>query len=444
MGCPALGENGTSSEPPPEPAPDAQPEPEPQPEPAAQAEPAPEPVAQPEPPEPSVAERAEPPARVSRRPVFAAAFVLALVAVLGLGAVGVFAAGSGSPPAGVWVAPSGTSAAPSAAAKAPVSPSPDDQVVSMSATGDIIMGAAPGGLPPDNGRTFFTGVRGALHSDLQMGNLEQPLTNDTGVSKCAPGSTNCFAFRSPPSYANLLRDAGFALMNLANNHAYDFGPDGNRQTRAALDSVGVKHTGAPGEITVVNVKGLRVAVLGFAPYAWAQSLTDIPAASALVKRAQAAADLVVVQMHVGAEGDDKTHIRPGEETYLGEDRGDSMKFAHAVVDAGADLVVGHGPHVVRALEFYRGRLIAYSLGNFAGYKALHTDGVLKLGAILKVSLHRDGSYAGGSLVGTRMVSPGLPSVDPKQETLALLRSLCAGDLPSTGAKIGPDGTLTPG
>jgi hypothetical protein len=307
------------------------------------------------------------------------------------------------------------------------------------------MAAGPGGQPPDDGRNFFSGMREALRSDLQMGNLEQPLTNDTGVSKCGAASAGktCFAFRSPPAYAHLLRDAGFALVTLANNHAYDFGPEGNRQTRAALDSAGVRHTGAPGEITVVEVKGLRVAVLGFAPYTWAQSLTDIPAATALVKKAQSNADLVVVQMHVGAEGADKTHIRPGDENYLGENRGDSMKFAHAVVEAGADLVVGHGPHVVRALEFYRGRLIAYSLGNFAGYKALNYNGVVGLGAILQVSLHRDGSYAGGVLVGTRMAPPGLPALDPKRETVSLIRSLCAADLPSTAARIGADGAITP-
>jgi poly-gamma-glutamate capsule biosynthesis protein CapA/YwtB (metallophosphatase superfamily) len=315
----------------------------------------------------------------------------------------------------------------------------------MSATGDIIMGAAPNGLPPNNGKDFFTGVRDELRADLQMGNLEEPLTNETGAGKCSAESAGktCFTFRSPPAYAGLLRDAGFQLMNLANNHAYDYGPDGNRQTKQALEGVGLKHTGAPGQIAVVEVKGVRVAVLGFAPYNWAQSLTDIDAAVALVKKATEQADLVVVQMHVGAEGADKTHVKPGTEMFLGENRGDSMKFAHAVVDAGADLVIGHGPHVVRAVEFYQGRLIDYSLGNFAGYKALSTSGVVGVGAILKVSLHRDGSWAGGNLVPTRMIAPGLPSLDSKKQAWSLVRSLCASDLPQTGAHVGTDGSITP-
>jgi hypothetical protein len=370
-----------------------------------------------------------------------------VVLIAGGGMVGMVAllGGTGTPGGkGQPAAAADTVSASSAPSPLPAA-GPGDAVVSMSATGDIIMGAAPNGLPPNNGKDFFTPVRDDLRADLQMGNLEEPLTNETGAGKCPPETAGktCFTFRSPPTYAGLLRDAGFQLMNLANNHAYDYGPDGNRQTKRALEAAGLKHTGAPGEITVAEVKGVRVAVLGFAPYTWAQSLTDIDAAVALVKKAAEQAELVVVQMHVGAEGPDKTHVKPGTEMFLGENRGDSMKFAHAVVDAGADLVIGHGPHVMRAIEFYQGRLIDYSLGNFAGYKALSTSGIVGVGGILKVSLHRDGTWAGGNLVPTRMIAPGLPSPDSRQQAWSLVRSLCASDLPQTGAHIGTDGSISP-
>jgi hypothetical protein len=336
------------------------------------------------------------------------------------------------------------SAAPSAGAVPPVGA---DQTISMSATGDIIMGSAPNGLPPAGGKDFFARVKDALPADLQMGNLEQPLTNDTGVDKCPPpappAKATCFAFRSPPAYANVLRDAGFRVLNLANNHAYDFGAEGNRQTKAALEGAGLAHTGAPGEITIVDVKGVKVAVLGFSSYTWSQSVVDVDAGAALVREAKSRADLVVVQMHVGAEGADRTHIKPGTEMYLGENRGDSIKFAHAVIDAGADLVIGHGPHVMRAMEFYKGRLIAYSLGNFAGYKALGYTGVVGVGGVLHVTLRRDGSYVDGSLAPTRMVAPGLPATDPTRQALSLVRGLCDADLPTSGARIGDDGSITP-
>jgi hypothetical protein len=328
----------------------------------------------------------------------------------------------------------------------------DGETVSMSATGDIIMGAAPGGLPPGGAKDFFADVKSALRADLQMGNLEQPLTNDTGVDKCPPPPSpppspppkaTCFAFRSPPAYAAVLRDAGFKVLNLANNHAYDFGAEGNRQTRSALEAAALVHTGAPGQIAVVEVKGIKIAVLGFSSYPWSQSVVDVNAGAALVKRAKTQAALVVVHMHVGAEGADKTHVRPGTEMFLGENRGDSIKFAHAVVDAGADLVIGHGPHVMRGMEFYRGRLIAYSLGNFAGYKALSYNGLPGVGGVLKVTLRKDGSYVEGSLVPTHMVAPGLPAMDPAKQALSLVRGLGDADLPASGVRIGDNGSIRP-
>jgi poly-gamma-glutamate capsule biosynthesis protein CapA/YwtB (metallophosphatase superfamily) len=139
------------------------------------------------------------------------------------------------------------------------------ETITLSATGDIMMSNAPSRMPPGDGDGFFDSVRAGLESDLAMGNLEQPLTDDTGASKCGtPPSPNCFAFRSPPSYAAHLKEAGFQLMNLANNHTRDFGVTGARNTRAALDDAGIQYTGNQDEITVVEVKGIKVAVVGLA------------------------------------------------------------------------------------------------------------------------------------------------------------------------------------
>ncbi len=332
-------------------------------------------------------------------------------------------------------APAGSSAPPS---------DPGAQLT-LSAVGDVIMGNAPSLLPPNNGHGFFDPVASSLHSDLQMANLEQPLTDDTGVGKCGAGSAgkSCFQFRSPPSYAAVLKEAGFALVNLANNHAYDFGPAGHQNTRTALDGAGVKYTGPPGMITVVTVKGIRVAVLGFAPYPWANDLVNIPKAQDLVRRAKTQADLVIIQVHMGGEGADHTHVKPGTEIFFGENRGDPIAFSHAVIDAGADIVIGHSPHVLRALEFYKGKLIAYSLGNFAGYHALGTGGVVGISAILRVTLRRDGSYLSATLVPAQMVAPGVPRLDPQKQAISLVSGLCRADFPKTGAHLGADGAVTP-
>src|SRR5690606_38370955 len=196
----------------------------------------------------------------------------------------------------------------------------------------------------------------------------------------------CHAFRAPPHYAAHLRDAGFELMNLANNHGNDYGPDGRANTRAALEEHGIAHTGARDQITVTEVEGVTVAVLGFSPYEWTNSVVDLAQAASVVAQAAEQADLVIVQAHMGAKDSDQTQVSPGTEIYFGAARGDPMACSRAVIDAGADLVIGHGPPVLRGLEFYRGRLIAYSLGNFAGGGGtLNSSGPLGLGAVHKVS-----------------------------------------------------------
>jgi hypothetical protein len=396
---------------------------------------------------------AHPPPR--RRGLFgrpALTITIVLAAVIGMGLGGVAVANRGSSTGGArWQQPPAAIAKPRAAATPRTESthkggSTAAAAITLSATGDIIMGSAPNRLPPNGGDGFFDSVRAGLKSDLVMGNLEQPLTDDTGTSKCgSPPRAHCFAFRSPPAYADHLKEAGFQLLNTANNHAKDFGTAGYQSTVSALEKAGLKHTGAEDEITVVEVKGLKVAVLGFSPYAGANNLNDLDHTREVIQQAKQQADLVVVQAHLGAEGSDKGHVKPGNEIYFGENRGDPIKFTHTAIDAGADIVIAHGPHVLRGMQFYQGKLIAYSLGNFAGGgKTLSSNGVLKYGGILHVSLTKDGKWAGGTFLSTYLSSTGLPTRDAANERgRALLRQLSADDFGDTAAKIGDDGSISP-
>jgi hypothetical protein len=313
-------------------------------------------------------------------------------------------------------------------------------VVAIVATGDIVMGSTPH-LPPDGGRSFFSDVQTDLAGDVVLGNLEGTLSTGGG-SKCGAKSANCFAFQTPPSYARWFRQAGFTVLNLANNHAFDFGAGGLEQTTAALDRVGLLSTGRPGQITVQRVGDISVALVGFAPYPWAQSLTDIAAAKRLVRKASREADVVVVTMHAGAEGRSRQHVTRRTELFLGENRGNPARFAHAVVDAGADLVVGHGPHVLRGMEWYRGRLISYSLGNFAGYKVFSLGGPLSTSGILRVTLRGDGTFETGRLVATHLVGSGVPAIDSSEAAHAVVRSLSREDFGARGVKVSADGILS--
>jgi hypothetical protein len=144
-------------------------------------------------------------------------------------------------------------------------------------------------------------------------------------------------------------------------------------------------------------------------------------------------------IHAGAEGSGMTRVPYGAETYLGEPRGDSRAFSHAVIDAGADLVVASGPHVMRGMEIYRGRLIAYSLGNFAGYKVFGLGGTLSTSGVLQATLAADGRFRTGRLRPTALVGAGTPA--PGGSAVSLVRSLSLQDFGARAARIGDDGTI---
>jgi poly-gamma-glutamate capsule biosynthesis protein CapA/YwtB (metallophosphatase superfamily) len=315
----------------------------------------------------------------------------------------------------------------------------DRRVLRIAAVGDTMLGSTPT-LPPSPD-TYFAAVRSELRGDIVFGNLEGTLT-DVDSGKCAPKAKNCFAFRAPPAYAHDLRLAGFTVMNDANNHSYDFGPAGQAETVRALHAAGIAQTGLPGEITVVRAGRLRVAVLGFAPYSDTASLLDIPAARALIERADTRADIVVVAIHAGAEGTGAMHMTGGEESYVGEDRGDAEAFAHMAVDAGADLVLGSGPHVLRGMELYHGHLIAYSLGNFAGYHNFTLDGVLAESAILHVRLSAHGAFLSGRVSSVRLEEAGMPVPDPDGAGAQLVAQLSRDDLGSRAVTITAGGRIT--
>lgn len=311
------------------------------------------------------------------------------------------------------------------------------KVLTLSWVGDMAF-SSDDGLPAGGVDGAIGPLKPWLDADLVTGNLEGTLTTG-GASKC-PGGGGCFAFRAPPSYARGFRRMGFDVLNLANNHAYDFGDTGHAQTGAALLRAGIRPAGRGSEITVVRVNGAKVAFVGFAPYPWAAPLLDIPAAQALVREAKRRADLVVAILHGGAEGADRTHVPYGTETAFGENRGNLRAFAHGVIDAGAGLVLGSGPHVIRGIERYRDRLVAYSLGNFAGPNTLGRGGTTALSAILRLRLTDDGDVLGGRWVPLVEVAPGIPRYDRSRAGVRLVRRLSASDF-ARSFPIGATGVI---
>jgi hypothetical protein len=318
----------------------------------------------------------------------------------------------------------------------------------FAAVGDVMLGTAfpdEGLLPPDDGALLLREVTPILaRADVAFANLEGPLADDGTSEKCArskPG--RCYAFRVPTRYADHLASAGFDVVSLANNHVGDFGDAGRASTRAALDAAGVRYAGAPGEVARLDVRGTRLALVAFSTSSGTNDLRDLEAAARIVESAAGDADVVVVSFHGGAEGADRQHVPHGGEEFLGEDRGDLRAFAHAVVEAGADLVVGHGPHVVRGMEIYRGRLVAYSLGNFATYGGFNLSGPNGLSLVLEARLAPDGAFVGGRIEPARQERPGGPRLDPAGGVIPVLRRLSEEDFGASAVRVADDGTLEP-
>lgn len=322
-----------------------------------------------------------------------------------------------------------------------------DEIV-VTAVGDVMLGttfpdASGGDLPPNDGANLLDEVTPILkHGDIVFGNLEGPLV-DSGVSAKCRGKKEgtCYAFRVPTRYGAYLKSAGFTVMGLANNHAMDFGSEGRESSRHVLDEQGIAHSGEVGDIARLTVKGRKVDVIAFATYPGAYNLLDQEEALEAIRQARNEADLVIVSFHGGAEGASHQHVAPGDEKFLGEDRGDLRKFAHAAVDAGAQLVLGSGPHVVRAMEVYHGKLIAYSLGNFATYGPFNLSGENGISLVLEAHLLPDGDFLIGRVYPVKQEKPGGPKLDPALAIVPILRALSHADFPETGVVAGPHGEV---
>ena len=317
------------------------------------------------------------------------------------------------------------------------------------AVGDIMMGTVypVDILPPDDGKGMFKPVQGEFQGgDVVLGNLEASLYDDAKPTKCkVPLSGNCFEFVTPSRYSSHLKEAGFSVLNIANNHILDSGLEGAESTKAALRNVGIHPAGGE-TIAYLDKNGRKIAVVGFSYKAstYAYSILDIPEAKEIAANVKKSHDIVIVSFHGGAEGKHALHIPKGDEIFLKENRGNVVKFAHAVIDAGADMVIGHGPHVLRAMEVYKGKLIAYSLGNFLTYALFNLKGPNCLSVILKARLDATtGNFLDGRLVPIRLLNGGIPEVDPTGESIRLIKDLTATDIRPRSIVIEDNGVIFP-
>jgi hypothetical protein len=250
------------------------------------------------------------------------------------------------------------------------------------------------------------------------------------VKQCKDPSI-CYAFRSPTRYAAYLKEAGFDVMSVANNHVGDFGETGRKSSASTLKAAGLNYAGLLScPTTVFTIDGVKYGFVAFSPNGGTNDIKNIKAAAELVKSLSAISDIVIVSFHGGAEGSKYTHITKTTETFLGENRGDVYAFSHAVIDAGADIVLGHGPHVTRAVELYKNRFIAYSLGNFCTYGRFNLKGVNGIAPIIKVYMDKDGNFSKATVVSVKQKGEGIPVVDKSNWVYNELKKLTQTDFPN--------------
>lgn len=299
------------------------------------------------------------------------------------------------------------------------------EVVTLKAVGDIVLGNdwPTGGWPAGFEQDAQRQLKRVLgDADVIFGNFEGALTTH-GVSPKIPRPGAVFAFRMPPSFAQLLRNAGFNVLSIANNHTFDFGETGFLDTTTHLSSAGILVIGELNQVALQKVGGVTLAWIGFSHLRQHNYIGDRDRLAELIRRARPLADLVIVSMQAGAEGSEALKVEDREETFLGENRGNTFSFARQAIDLGADLVIGHGPHVLRGMECYKGKLIAYSLGNFAGYGAFSIKRAAAISAVLEVKLAKNGETVGFNIIPVKFDDQRLPETDEENLALYLVNDL---------------------
>lgn len=311
--------------------------------------------------------------------------------------------------------------------------------ISLIFVGDIMMGSTyPGNsLPPNDGEYLFRDVKDILiNADLTIGNLEGPLLDKGGSPKTCDG---CVAFRTPTHYAEYLKEAGFDFLNLANNHTNDMGLEGKLSTMETLDRYGIGYFGLKEKpYNNIVIKNVNIVFIGFARNHY---LNDLQKASDLIKKINNDSSIIIVSVHCGAEGQSSVYVTKKREFYMNEDRGDIYEFAHTMIDLGADIVFGHGPHVPRGLELYKNRLIAYSLGNFCTYGKFGLSGYLGYAPILKAFLNKNGEFLYGFIYSCKQIKNGIPVIDENNNCAKLMKKLSASDFPESRLLIDEDGNI---
>ena len=321
------------------------------------------------------------------------------------------------------------------------------KAITITGVGDMMFGTlfpSPGFLPPGNNphRLIENLIDTLRSSDITFGNLEGSFLNEGETIKKCRDTSLCYLFRMPESYSGLLADAGFNIISLANNHFGDFGLKAATKTKRLLDSLGINYAGLiEHPYSIFKKDSVIYGFVAFSPTAGSLNLLDTAEAESIVKTLSGKCDIVIVSFHGGAEGADFQRVPKTDEMFHGENRGNVYRFAHSMVDCGADVVFGQGPHVTRAIEVYKKRFIGYSLGNFCTYGRFNILGPNGYAPVIKLKVDKTGQFLNGRIIPIYQGQDGLVRLDIQSRAIKKIRELDALDIPDSEVNVSDDGKI---
>jgi len=179
----------------------------------------------------------------------------------------------------------------------------------------------------------------------------------------------------------------------------------------------------------------------FSPNKGTTRINDYKTVRRIISFLNDTADIIIVSFHGGAEGADYTHIPREHEIFYGEDRGDIYEFARIAIDEGADIIFGHGPHVPRAIDLYKERFIAYSLGNFCTYARMKISGVNGLAPAIKVHTDKTGKFVKAEIIPFKQNEIKGTYYDSYNSSTRLIQKLTLEDIPESLLEIQDNGIV---
>ena len=321
---------------------------------------------------------------------------------------------------------------------------PED--ITITAVGDVMIGTnfpSEDMLPADDGFGLFDPAKQWIQaSDVRFANLEGTLFDGDPQPDGKKPGPNRYLFRTPTRMGQRLVEAGFNVISLANNHVRDFGKAGIDSTKSTLDTLGLQYSSKAGDVALLTAKGQKIALIATDFYAGRRSITEPKAVYEEIRKLKANGYMVLVSSHAGGEG--TTQLTFGKEIYLGENRGDSISFARSAIDAGADSIIMHGPHVPRGIELYKKKLIIYSLGNFLTGKGISTTGTTAQAPLIRYQIKPNGEFVGGQIVSfIQKKSPHRIELDKKAGALKTIYQMTQEQFNGGGISFAQNGVITP-